>query len=651
MGGSDEIESKSEFVLTMRLDSSSHPNEADDLATPLVSNTLPLKNRRSSSKRNSLSTDQSVVSMPETAKAKHKIRRSNVSSQEIELDEKETMSVPGAQIYTKPKKGTRRHSAGGLEKVKKEKRKEREKKKRSGSMGALGRTKESSERRKEREKKKQSGSEEDREAQWSDGASLSPSINVRTTVGSDGKIRRLNSSKKLHTNVAESDERSVSSRRSKSKGNKKEIEMLQSKILELTEEQIIIQTEARKRRKELREEKLELQRCQTERRELRAQLRESEFIIEEADRKIEALEKAVESQLGKVEDLEDELRRANEEIFLLEAKLSHMESVLTDSEKVKNVAEAKEMAFNERSNERRQQRLERRLLEKEKELEARERQLIEKRKKLFGAEQKKRESEQDNMMLLKTLNREKSGVDEVLKEKDSEIEDLRRQLMIAKQTPLSSSAEPGATTTMIKNIDDFQEKLRAEQTKSVAALQKKDDTIASMELELNKLKSELESRDLGDFSKLKGELEASKAEAQVMKSKYDDAQRQNRDLEDDIHHWKTVNIGLEEELANCKTEVANWRSKYEDEEIVVGDGNFDHSLQDISFALRRDTGHQRSAAQMAIQSNDDLDGITRNSISNLWSKLTTPTSKKNNLASNQLNAGLLNVQLDRSSSQ
>ena len=47
--------------------------------------------------------------------------------------------------------------------------------------------------------------------------------------------------------------------------------------------------------------------------------------------------------------------------------------------------------------------------------------------------------------------------------------------MIAKQTPLSSSAEPEATTTMIKNIDDFQEKLRAEQTKSVAALQKKDE--------------------------------------------------------------------------------------------------------------------------------------------------------------------------------
>jgi hypothetical protein len=438
----------------------------------------------------------------------------------------------------------------------------------------------------------------------------------------------------------------------------KEIDALNKRIVELKEEQLKVQfqaqSEAAKLRKESREEKLELQRSQTERRELRAELRERDLIIDESDRKIEALEKAVESQLDKVDDLEDELRRANEEIFSLEEKLSHMEKVLADSAGVEVNGNMREKELDEK----RQERLERRLEDREKDLEERERKLREARNEVHDQSQPQREVgqlEQDNRMLLKALNREKTEAADMTKEKDSEIGRLNKDLKEARMRSYSqiSSSDSGenAIAKLMKENDELQEKYRMEHAKVSSQVQKKDDAIAFLEMEMKRLKSEIESRDMGDFDGLKRNLEASRAESQAMKSKCEGAQRRNLILEDDIDHWKSVNCNLEDELAEWKSQAANWRSKYEHVVSVDIDDEEGHVEPNIlPFALSRGSSRPVTAAELAFSkredSDEERDGQAQNTISNLWSKLTTPTSKRP--TTNQLQLGSLQDVLTRS---
>ena len=415
-----------------------------------------------------------------------------------------------------------------------------------------------------------------------------------------------------------------------------EVEKLQSKIMELKEGQITAQTDAAKLRKELREGKLQVQKSQTELRELQLELRERESTIEDSNHRIVALEKAVESQLDKIEELEEELRRANEEIFNLEDKLSHMEEVLVDSEAAKNIGAGMERAFDEK----RKERFERRLDEKEKELEEREKQLQVDRNKILSVSQRgsgrgndSDRIEQDNKMLLKALNREKEDAAETITEKDLEIEHLKKELKAAKQSVYSAFSGDEATASLMKQNE------------------KKDDTIAFMEIEIMRLKKELDSKDLGDYSRVKRDLEASKAEAQVMKSKHDGAQRRNRILEDDIHHWKSVNIDLEEEMLEWKAQVASWKSKYEG--VVGVDSNEDEPSSPeanmLPFQMNR---HSVSAAEMAMGPRYDSDDEHReeesgNAISNLWAKITTPVSNKGSISPHSLRSRSIRDQIQR----
>eukprot|EP00339_Tiarina_fusa_P008778 CAMPEP_0117018040 /NCGR_PEP_ID=MMETSP0472-20121206/13991_1 /TAXON_ID=693140 ORGANISM="Tiarina fusus, Strain LIS" /NCGR_SAMPLE_ID=MMETSP0472 /ASSEMBLY_ACC=CAM_ASM_000603 /LENGTH=879 /DNA_ID=CAMNT_0004722553 /DNA_START=187 /DNA_END=2826 /DNA_ORIENTATION=+ len=383
----------------------------------------------------------------------------------------------------------------------------------------------------------------------------------------------------------------------------KDQDKLVARIEELSLEKESLNTELTKLRKELRDVKLESQRSHTTGRELRADLREREFIIKESDMRIEALEKAVESQLDKMEDMEEELRRANEEVFILEEKLSHMEAVLTESAAVEGGGAKKEaeMAHN------RQQRLERRLEEKEKELAERENALKEERRLLLTDGQSTRsvaQLEQDNRMLLKAMNREKAEAEEKLQLKDAEIAALRTDL----QRTENGDAPGGGDGSM-------------------SILLKKDDQISLLERELEKLKKSLEDRGMGDFDKANRELQAAKNEGQAMKSKYEGAQRRNLILEDEIDHWKSVNCNLEDELAEQKAQANNWRMKYED---VVEPGDDDDDGRGMGMGGRL-PGSGMSAAEMAMSRNgdeSDEDDRTINTISGLWSKLTTPQSKK-----------------------
>jgi hypothetical protein len=406
----------------------------------------------------------------------------------------------------------------------------------------------------------------------------------------------------------------------------KEKEQLTGKIEEMNLENDTSQAEMSKLRKELREVKLESQRSHTERRELRADLREREFVIKESDMRVEALEKAVESQLDKMEEMEDELRRANEEVFILEEKLAHMEAVLAESAAVEGGGAKKEaaMALN------RQQRLERRLEEKEKELAERENALKEERGLLLEDGKSSRtvdQLEQDNRMLLKAMNREKAEAEEKLQEKDAELTALKTELQ---RTDLNGDGEDSAAGGG-----------------SGSLLRKKDDQTSFLESELERLKKELQDRDLGDFDEIKRELQAAQNEGQAMKSKYEGAQRRNLILEDEIDHWKSVNCNLEDDLAEQKFQANNWRVKYEDV-VETDEDEYESGGRENNLDFRVPRSGM-SAADMAMSRNgdDSDDDKTVNTISGLWSKLTTPQTKKKSVG-NTLAPGALNEVIARS---
>lgn len=437
-----------------------------------------------------------------------------------------------------------------------------------------------------------------------------------------------------------------------------ELTRLNKTLVEMKEEnlkaQFAAQSEAAKLRKELREEKLELQRSQTERRELRAELRERDLIIDESDRKIKALEKAVESQLDKVDDLEEELRRANEEIFDLEEKLGDMGQVLASSSAVETNALQKEKDFGDK----RQERMERRLVEREKELEAREKKLREDREALAKQTQPQREIdqlEQDNRMLLKALNRERAEAADKVKEKDEELKKLRQELKLAKMKSYSQISNGTTNENISKLLQDnvnLQQCLDEEKEKAAAALKEKDDRIASLESELKMFSASGESNGVGGTDAATRELEILKADLIVMRSKLEGAQRRNQLLEDDIDHWKSVNCNLEDELAEWKAQVANWRAKHEDVVQPEDDGSYVSEPNILPYRNPMSVSGSHSVAHMALGIKEEEDdnyttaSEPASSIANLWSKLTTPTSKRKTL--NNMNVESVNEILARS---
>lgn len=420
-----------------------------------------------------------------------------------------------------------------------------------------------------------------------------------------------------------------------------EVARLNKKVIELSQEilniQFAAQSEAAKMKKELREEKLELQRCQTERRELRTQLRERDILVDESDRRIKALEKAIESQLDKVDDLEEELRRANEEIFDLEGKLGGMEQVLAESSAIETTALQKEKDFREK----REERMERRLEERERELEERERKLREERDAMVhngDSQQNMEQLEQDNRMLLKTLNRERAEAMDKLNEKDEEVKGLQKELKVAKMRSYSRMGDTTSNESVAKLMEDnaeLQRRFDEETDQLNTALKIKDDLIASLDEQLKNIGSSVNANGSSGDKVLLTEIESLKADLLVMRSKWEGAQRRNQLLEDDVDHWKSVNCNLEDELADWKTQVAEWRSKYEDMLDAEGGNDMDTHVSEpttkLPFMMKRD----QSAAQLAMGRRDDEEDNNTTvsepatSIANLWSKLTTPTPKRN----------------------
>eukprot|EP00934_Nitzschia_sp_Nitz4_P005278 Nitzschia sp. Nitz4//scaffold14_size191712//36133//38490//NITZ4_001703-RA/size191712-processed-gene-0.260-mRNA-1//1//CDS//3329536867//5268//frame0 len=377
------------------------------------------------------------------------------------------------------------------------------------------------------------------------------------------------------------------------------------------------QTEAAKLRKDLREEKLELQRSQTERRELRAELKEREALLDLSDRKIEALEKAVESQLDKVDDLEEELRRANEEVFYMEEKLAQAELDLVDSSAAEVQGREKELALGDELRER----TERRLVERERALEAREKKLREERDAMLLSSQPQRDVdrlEQDNRMLLKALNREKEEAAEKQQHMQKTIDELKNTLVMSK------NGSDGGLAELLQEKLALQEELDAVREEAREKATAVENNSGSPRAGMNG----------GSYDESR-ELEAVKAELEVLKSKNEASQRRNQLLEEDIDHWKSVNCNLEDELVEWKSQANNWRAKYEN----VADAEHLDDSQDLASGML--PYHVPRGDSQSVKDHRDMEETASvasepaNSIASLWSKLTTPSSRRPSMSSQQ----------------
>ena len=296
------------------------------------------------------------------------------------------------------------------------------------------------------------------------------------------------------------------------------------------------------------------------------------------------MKKTINAQFAKVEELEEELRKANEESFLLEDKLQHMENKLAESLQHRDEKPAdREREFDEK----RQARLERRLEEKNKELQK----LREGRNHLLNTLVPKDELDQlerDKKMLLDVLNREKALGLELMKEATSEIDDLknklkqvRRKSSVTKPSSIRSNSMRSFQRESMRSIqsigeetvsellqenDELHEQLELEKSRSSAILQKKDDTIDFMQLEIKKLRKQLDTKGV---SKSKREIERSRSEDTFAKTQIEGLKQRNRILEEDVQHWKSVSCDLEDDLAAWKSQAAQLKDAVDADAVSV----------------------------------------------------------------------------------
>lgn len=356
----------------------------------------------------------------------------------------------------------------------------------------------------------------------------------------------------------------------KSADLKKEIDSLQEELLSVKAEHSVGMAEVARANRDLRKTRLELQKSITEKGELRLQIQDKDQCIKEKLHKIEVLEKAVESQLDKVDELEEELRQAYEDIFKLESRIACLAGMKHDDE-----LEGDQIKSDSK----------RRLIEL-------------KSKKEEALESRSQHLQDETERILSQMPQQ--DINQLLKENETlrrALQEEKRKADMADKREFSVDGEP----------DDSRITIQGE----------KNDSIKKMKLEVAQLRQQLcESQ---NASGLHNPV-AAKEEARLMKTKWEGAQRRNMILEEDIHHWKSVNCTLEEELDEMKAQAAMWKAKCLTAACAAGTIS--------SFGGDAVTG-LRSAADISMMRRDergDEDDGSQNSIASFWSKLTKSNS-------------------------
>ena len=305
--------------------------------------------------------------------------------------------------------------------------------------------------------------------------------------------------------------------------------------------------------------------------------------LKQKDHQIEVLEKAVESQLDKVDELEEELRKVYEDVFVLEGRIADLTGLQQDSE-----GGGSEIQTNS------QRRLTELKSKKEENLESRSQHLKEETDRILSATQPRdvNDLQKENETLRKALQKKKDGAELIVVAKDQKIHDLSEDYPNREDSRTDESLRDRFSSQMDKSEE-----------------------ISSMRLEIQRLKEALRDQK---------SLETSDDEVQVMKARWEGAQRRNLILEEDIEHWKNVNCSLEEELDETKAQGAMWKAKYLTAACAAN----------ASSSIGRGSGSgMRSAADISMMRKDedaDKNNIdeSQSSIASFWSKLTKSNSAR-----------------------
>eukprot|EP00980_Cylindrotheca_fusiformis_P008971 scaffold1912_cov135-Cylindrotheca_fusiformis.AAC.18 len=173
-----------------------------------------------------------------------------------------------------------------------------------------------------------------------------------------------------------------------------------------------------------------------------------------------------------------------------------------------------------------------------------------------------------------------------------------------------------------------------------STVREKDAKIATLEKEIQRLKNSASSDNQGestgevDVDALRRALQASRSEAQAMKSKFEAAQERNMTLDDEVQHWKSQSLNMEDELAEVRTQLKYWMAKYED---VVGASDSAksqlsappdrksqfkhvHSLKDLAQL----DAFQSEHGSYPLDGSPSRDQTSEGRIGGFWKKLTTP---------------------------
>ena len=246
--------------------------------------------------------------------------------------------------------------------------------------------------------------------------------------------------------------------------------------------------------------------------------------------------------------MEDKLDRADEEIGVLEDKMSKMEEELITY----RTAASKDDANGDNINlkqarddmERRMtEERERRLDEKQKKLEEKQREFEAEREKYLDEEKKRREEdaqrELDEQERQRTRDEERQRVDGEINAKLKELENDNVAL---------------------------QARLKSEQLVSNDKIKKKEDTIVSLQKEIEEAKKELSERDSDPNSSvsLQKEIDKLKAELESAREDLEDAQKHNGMLTEEIEDLQAAKGELKDDVSALQKELTIWKKQSAD---------------------------------------------------------------------------------------
>ena len=170
-------------------------------------------------------------------------------------------------------------------------------------------------------------------------------------------------------------------------------------------------------------------------------------------------------------------------------------------------------------------------------------------------------------------------------EREQKIIELEESLEAAKKE-LEFQKSDEYTERLKKELKAYQQghknlkmKIKSNREEAQAKLRRKDETIEFLQKEMIRMRKDVEFR----------LVQKKKMRNTVQKSMTDEIQNQIQDLEDEITHFKTSNIGLEEEIAKLKIEAREWKEKALENGYNEGKEGDDDDVDDgtiLSFRSR-----------------------------------------------------------------